>query len=94
MEAKAVTNPEEIQVEKDTAKKGSYRTQGVKGWKNLENCVEQDSHERPTRGVSVKQASKEKRASQTNPTPKGKNKTQGKEDVQEGAGSQTTRKEP
>ena len=33
--AKAIANPEELQVEEDTAQKGGYRTQGVKGWKNL-----------------------------------------------------------
>ena len=35
--AKAIANPEELQVEEDTAQKGGYKTQGVKAWKNLKN---------------------------------------------------------
>ena len=32
--AKAIANPEELQVEENIAQKGGYKTQGVKVWKN------------------------------------------------------------
>ena len=92
MNAKASTNPEEVQVEKDTAKKGRDRTQGVKVGKNLKKGVKQDSHNRPTTVTSGEQASKGNIASQTDLTTKSKKETQEKEAPQEGVGN--TRKEP
>ena len=93
--AKAIANPEELQVEEDTAQKGGYKTQGVKVWKNLKNCFKRDSQakdtpdrskireERDSYGMPTTGTSvkpgRETIASHTSPTPKDKNETHGKE---------------
>ena len=108
--AKAIANPEELQVEEDTVQKGGYKTQGVKVWKNLKNCFKRDSQAKDTPDRSKKREERdsygmpttgmsvkpgrETIASNISPTPKDKNETHGKEASQKGARSQATREEP
>ena len=49
--AKAIANPEELQVEEDTARKGCYKTQGAKAGKKPRGSFKQGTHRQPTVGA-------------------------------------------
>ena len=66
--AKAIANPEELQVEEDTARKGCYKTQGVKAWKNLKKCFKRDSQAKDTLDRSKTREEREERDSYRMPT--------------------------
>ena len=50
--AKAIANPEELQVEEDTALKGCYKPRGPRPGKNQEDSFKQGTHRQPTVGAT------------------------------------------